>query len=261
MRAYADTPFGQVHYRVAGEPTARPLLLIHGTAFSSQFWDPVLPLFATRGYYAVAPDLIGCGESDSPSPAPTLHDYAGSVIALINALGLTVIDVFGYHSGSSVACLLACEWTDRVRRLALWGVTLMANPVLQSMTTTGTTAPDWNTFPEWIGAWWNHRKAMCGEYWSSDVGRDLVISFCQAGSHSNALRAAGFQTPVDGLLPRIWHPLLAFEGEADALHDATVQAARLAPAGIFQTLPGSMWACFDPELLVGIVDRFLSRSE
>ncbi|HRX88018.1 MAG TPA: hypothetical protein P5528_01115, partial [Steroidobacteraceae bacterium] len=63
-RAYADTPDGQVHYRVAG--TGQPIVLMHWAPSSGRQHEQLLPLLAARGFRAFAPDLMGYGDSDKP---------------------------------------------------------------------------------------------------------------------------------------------------------------------------------------------------
>ena len=57
----------QVFYREAGDPTAPTLLLLHGLPTSSRMFNPLIPLLADR-FHVIAPDYIGFGHSDAPSP-------------------------------------------------------------------------------------------------------------------------------------------------------------------------------------------------
>src|SRR5947209_1886195 len=55
-----------LHYVTWGEFTRpeRAILLIHGLSFSHQEWSQLGPILAERGWFAIAPDLRGRGQSD-----------------------------------------------------------------------------------------------------------------------------------------------------------------------------------------------------
>jgi len=74
----AQTSHGEMLYHTSG--AGRPLLFIHGIFLgaSSYEWSKVYPHFAI-GHEVIAPDLIGFGESQRPSPALAPEDYADSL--------------------------------------------------------------------------------------------------------------------------------------------------------------------------------------
>ena len=82
-RAYADTPYGQLHYRHAGE--GEPLLLIHQTATSSYAYEPVMAYLASS-CRVIAVDTPGYGMSDYPTNREyTAADYARTFAAFLRA--------------------------------------------------------------------------------------------------------------------------------------------------------------------------------
>jgi haloalkane dehalogenase len=258
-RAYVDTRFGQVHYRLAGVPTDRPLVMLHQSPSSSAMWESVMPLFAARGWYVVAPDLLGHGGTDPGCVAPTLADYASGVWAALDALGLEVFDLVGHHSGASIGVLMATQRPARMRALALWGVALMT-PERQH--TLGTEqAPDWQHAEDWLGTRWLRRRSASGQAWTVVVGRRALIELMQAGPNSQWLHNAVANSPIEPLLASLAQPVLTICGERDTLYAESEQAARYMPHARFVPLHGTGLDIADqhPDLFVGTVAQFLNQ--
>ena len=120
VRAYADTPFGQIHYRHGGR--GEPVLLLHQSAASSATWEWLLPELG-RSFECFAPDTPGFGMSDPPPmEEPLAHDYARIIVAFMDAVGLRKANVVGHHTGASIATELAAGHPDRVERVILNGI-------------------------------------------------------------------------------------------------------------------------------------------
>ena len=110
---YADTRFGSIHYREAGE--GDPLLLLHATPRSSRVYLPIMPFLADR-FRVIAPDTLGFGDS-APLPANvTMEILAESVTALMDELGISRAAIFGLHTGNKIGAALAAGWPERVSR-------------------------------------------------------------------------------------------------------------------------------------------------
>lgn len=103
----------QVHYRRAGE--GPPVVLLHQSPSWAMALDPYTRAFAQAGFTAIALDTAGYGLSDLlPLVKPEIPDYAEAVRETLDALGLKVINLFGSHTGASIAIEFARRHPERV---------------------------------------------------------------------------------------------------------------------------------------------------
>ena len=113
--SYDGTP---IAYRVEG--SGDPLVLIPGgPARPSGYFGDLAGLAADR--QLIFFDLRGTGESGTPEDTSTyrVDRHADDVIALIDHLGLTTVDLLGHSAGAGIAIFLAIGHSDRVRKLVL----------------------------------------------------------------------------------------------------------------------------------------------
>lgn len=126
-RGYADSRFGQVHYRIAAGGQGTPMLCLHQTPSSGADWLPVMAPLA-QGRTVVALDTPGYGMSDAPPEPATIEEFAqiaDGFMADLADQGLIPAgsyDVLGFHTGSLIATELARAFPDRVQRLVLFGL-------------------------------------------------------------------------------------------------------------------------------------------
>jgi pimeloyl-ACP methyl ester carboxylesterase len=124
-RGFVDASMGQIHFRRAGSG-GTPLVMIHASPGSSKQLASLLREFA-RTRVVIAPDTLGNGDSSpSPKPAPTIDDLAAGALEALDGLGVSGFDLYGTHTGASIAATLAISHPSRVRRLVLDGVGLYA---------------------------------------------------------------------------------------------------------------------------------------
>ena len=121
-RAFVDTPAGQIHLRIAGDPAMErtPLMCLHQSPASSLTYAEVLPCLGDDRL-AFAVDTPGFGESFRPQAQPRIEDYGGWLSAVPDALGIERFDVLGIFTGAAVATAIALQNPERVRRVVLVG--------------------------------------------------------------------------------------------------------------------------------------------
>ena len=121
-RGFADVPGGQVHYREVGRGLGRPLVLIHASPGSSLMLAPLIAALG-RDRHVIATDTAGNGDSAVSLPeAPGIESFAAYHLAAIESLGIERFDLYGTHTGASIAAEIAIAAPQRVRRLILDGV-------------------------------------------------------------------------------------------------------------------------------------------
>jgi pimeloyl-ACP methyl ester carboxylesterase len=126
-----------------GNPADQPVILLHGGGQTRQSWKRAAQEMIAAGYYCIALDLRGHGESEwSPEGKYAVDDYVGDLMAVIATLqrppvlvgaslgGVTSLIAVGEHESGLAAALVL---VDVVPRMETEGVTeirdfMTANP-------------------------------------------------------------------------------------------------------------------------------------
>src|SRR5215204_100491 len=113
----------ELYAETFGAPGDPAVVLLHGAGNSMMSWDAELcEAIAARGRLVVRLDARDVGRSAGSGPAGpvySMHDMAGDVIALLDALGLPAATLAGISQGGMVAQIAAIEYPDRVAGLVL----------------------------------------------------------------------------------------------------------------------------------------------
>jgi pimeloyl-ACP methyl ester carboxylesterase len=122
----------RIFYREAGSRDRPVLLLLHGYPSSSHTYRELIPLLSGR-YRVVAPDYLGSGFSDHPSPAEVTYTFdllAEYVTGFVEALGLTQYVIYMQDFGAPVGFRVALAHPERLRGLVVQN----ANAYLDGLT-------------------------------------------------------------------------------------------------------------------------------
>jgi len=124
MPISAEFPFDKKTVAVLGsnmayvdEGTGPVVLFLHGNPTSSYLWRNVIPHVVNAGYRAIAPDLIGMGDSGKPKIGYTFDDHAAYLVAFIEATGLQDITLAIHDWGSALGMRYARLHQGNVRAL------------------------------------------------------------------------------------------------------------------------------------------------
>ncbi len=110
-------PEGDIHVVSSGAPSADAVVLLHGLAGSTAWWDPVIPALQNR--YVVRVDLLGHGKSAKPDSGYSMAEQARRVGDVLDRLGVRHAVVAGHSTGGYVATSLAEQRRDLVTAIAL----------------------------------------------------------------------------------------------------------------------------------------------
>jgi len=126
-------PNATLHYRVDDftDPwkNAGTIVLQHGYARSSQFWQAWIP-YLSRFYKIVRPELRGHAGAPvdfDPAADSTIANYVADVVAVLDDLKLDSAHHCGESFGGIIGMALAAEHPARVRTL-----TFVSSPVYQN---------------------------------------------------------------------------------------------------------------------------------
>jgi pimeloyl-ACP methyl ester carboxylesterase len=143
----------QVFYRVAGEPNAPVVLLLHGFPASSFMFRELIPRLA-NDYRVIAPDLPGFGFTEIPAERKYVYSFDGlasTIEAFTQALKLNRYAIYVFDYGAPTGFRLAMAHPERV---------------------TAIVSQNGNAYEEGLGdAWGPIRK-----YWASptEENRDVI---------------------------------------------------------------------------------------
>ena len=253
---YIETGRGLLHLRRAGN-VGDPLLVIPtGGGSSAQFKPVIAGLSSGRQVFAV--DYPGNGLSDPPEGKVTTVTLAHDMIALLDAMGLEQIDVWGSHTGSLVALEMAILAPERVRCIVMEGPVFIA-PYFQEDLLSNyfiDFAPDkWGLH---LQAIWNWRRDMF-MYWpwynvERTAARQLgipdanelhmyALGIIESGvTYDRAYRSA-FSYDTRARLPELTRPALICAGPNDQLKNGLTEARAVAPPGLvsYCETPTTVW--------------------
>jgi pimeloyl-ACP methyl ester carboxylesterase len=116
MGGYAELTNGTVWYNERGQ--GEPLVLLHGGAVDSRFFDHNVPALADR-FHVITTDLWGHGRTADREGQFSLESFAIDVEELIERIAGGPALLLGHSIGATVALTVALRRPDLVRRLVL----------------------------------------------------------------------------------------------------------------------------------------------
>lgn len=227
-KGYADTPMGQVHYRVMGEGI--PLVLLHQTPWFSVQYATVQPILEAAGIQCIAIDTPGFGFSDLPTEQPTIEGYADNITYVLDDLGLDRVVVAGFHTGASIAAAFAHRHGDRTASLILDGAPLYTEQERQDRLSQA----HWDQTPRRDGSHLSDRFEVIRERITKNQAENesinwSVLSFFMAGDKEYYGHIAAFSYDMAPAILEITAPTLIISHTTDTLHFAAARILKMRP--------------------------------
>lgn len=109
---------GQLFSREIGHGEA--IVFLHGSWGDGSEWLPVMEQLSAQ-FHCLAPDLLGCGESDRPAIRYSIDTQVESLTDYLDTLKLHNFILVGRELGGWVAASYALRYGDQVKGLVLLG--------------------------------------------------------------------------------------------------------------------------------------------
>jgi len=218
-RRFARTPFGEIAYVAQGR--GRPVLFLHGFPLNGFQWRGALELLAPHGL-CIAPDFLGTGHTRA-SPAQDVGPDSQVLMlaALLDALGVSGVDLIANDSGGAVAQLFTVRYPTRVRTLLLTNCDTEIQSPPAAMLPVIDLARQGRFVDEWLAPWYADPALA-----RSELG---IGGLCYANPAH----------PTDEALAMYFGPLLDSDERKAALHRYAVALGRNALLGIQPALRSS----------------------
>jgi pimeloyl-ACP methyl ester carboxylesterase len=264
---------------VAGDQRRPALLLLHGWPHNRRVYDQVIDRFA-EGYFTIAPDLPGIGESVGAPPSAEKGVIADLVLRATETLGARDLVIGGFDVGGMIAFAAAREhggrirgaivantvvpgidpWTEVMGNPHIWHFAFHSIPGLPETLVTGHQRDYFDFFANFLAG---KKEAITSAY------RD---AFAAAYDRSDALkagfdwyRAMELDAKTNRRHKRVDTPMLYLRGDADGGNiDGYLAGLKAAGAKMLrgEVIKGSgeFLPLETPDAFVEIVSRFAKDS-
>lgn len=136
------------------DPEKETVVFVHGVGQDHTIWVLPIRYFASHDRNVLAVDLPGHGRSQGPL-LKTIEEMGEWILEMMNVAGVERASLVGQSMGSLVALDVASRHPDRVRSIALVGVSVplaVSEPLMNSADAHSHDAIDMMTY-------WSHSKA------------------------------------------------------------------------------------------------------
>jgi haloalkane dehalogenase len=111
----------RVHYVDEGPRDGEVVLMLHGEPSWSYLYRKMIPVFTAAGLRSIAPDLVGFGRSDKPTPRTeyTYQRHVDWTWEAVEKIGVRDMTLIGQDWGSLIGMRLLAEHPDEFARMVI----------------------------------------------------------------------------------------------------------------------------------------------
>ncbi len=121
---FVETNQIRLHVVTAGDPSGKPVILLHGFPEFWYGWRHQIPALAHAGFRVIVPDQRGYNLSDKPKGVHRyrMDELVGDVTGLIEYFGYEKVCLAGHDWGAGVAWSAAISSHAQIEKLAILNV-------------------------------------------------------------------------------------------------------------------------------------------
>lgn len=263
---HLDTVLGSINVEISGSGPLMvcwPSLLMNG-----QMWRAQAEHYSRR-YQVLLIDSPGHGASEGLTRHFTMEDCALCLVQILDALQIRDCVLLGNSWGGMMGGVFAALYPDRIRAAVLMNCTASSVGWYQKLEFLAMTAVlrRCRRFPMFMA----QRAVMAFAGKTTEQTRPEVIQYIRdvvsavnpASVHWAIRSVVPYRKDQHALLGKVRCPVLVIAGEEDRTFPVaeTKAMADAIPASQFVVLPriGHLAALEAPEVVNGVVDRFLAR--
>lgn len=192
----------KVFYQTWGDPSGRPLVCVHGLTGSSADFKFVGEYFGSRGYYVVAIDMPGRGQSDFlKNPYDyNYNQYITDLKLFLAHLNFSAVDWLGVSMGGLLGIRLAGEPNSPIQRMIMNDIGPDVPQIgLDLIKGYLSLSPVFSTLDDVIGAF---KQSVNGPFYRGDLSEPLWKYYAE--THVRQLPDGGYVRSFDPAIDKVF---------------------------------------------------------
>ncbi|MFV0607088.1 MAG: alpha/beta fold hydrolase [Niabella sp.] len=108
-----------IEYFTMGNPSGKVVALLPGGSLNVNYMQGLAKVLAKKGYYVIAVNPRGAGNSTGKSDSISMHDLGNDVMGVLHAEHIESACVVGHAYGNRIARIMATDHPENVNKVVL----------------------------------------------------------------------------------------------------------------------------------------------